>query len=129
MVVTVIPTWAPDNWVERCLSAWATPRSLRAWLGLASAMRRSRAAGSTATSENSAATKMKVPTVSTTPRPTRIQSRITNGPQLGCYDQTLWPTLYPFSRYSPTLGLPVVLRFVPQYPHGRKTGRPRSLDH
>jgi len=68
--VTVIPTWAPDNSVDNRRSARATP-----WARLSpAATRRSTADGSSATRENSAATKMAVPAVSTTPSRTSNHS-------------------------------------------------------
>jgi len=65
IVVTVMPTWAPESSVERWVRAVRTALPRRSPApGWSSAT-----AGSTVTRENSPATKTAVPTVSSTPRP------------------------------------------------------------
>ncbi len=69
-VVSVIPTWAPESWVESARTARSTPSARRSPASTA----RSTADRSTLTRENSPATNRAVPMVRSTPRPTRSHS-------------------------------------------------------
>jgi len=72
--VSVMPTCAPESWVDNVRSASPMPAARLS----PAAIRRSTAAGSSATSENSEATNTAVPAVRTTPKAMSSQS-VTSG--------------------------------------------------